>query len=112
MKGLGMERNLGQGITLKIRNGPKGVDMERDMVLERRKRQVNPISQMELRVKLIILPKDQERMVDISQQRVLVMDKVGMGKMRVGVIRRGLGIQNMTLRMKRKKKVIQQILMN
>ena len=25
MKGLGIERNLGQGITLKRRNGPKGV---------------------------------------------------------------------------------------
>ena len=61
-----MERNLGQGITLKRRNGPKGMDMERDMVLERKKRQVNPIRQMKLRVKLIILPKGQERMVDIS----------------------------------------------
>ena len=67
MNGLGMEKNLGQDITLKIRNGPKGMDMERDMVLERKKRQINPISQMGLRVKLIILPKDQERMVDISQ---------------------------------------------
>ena len=67
---------------------------------------------MGLRVKLIILPKDQERMVGISQQRVLVMDKVGMGKMRVGMIRRGLGIPNMTLGKKRKKKVIQKILMN
>ena len=67
MKGLGMERNLGQGITLKRRNGPKGMAMERDMVLERKKRQVNPTSQMELRVKLIIQPKDQEGMVSISQ---------------------------------------------
>ena len=67
MKRLGMGRNLGQGVTLKRRNDPKGMGMERDMVPERRKGQVNPISQMGLRVKLIILPNDQERMVDISQ---------------------------------------------
>ena len=30
MKGLGMERNLGQGITLKRGNGPKGMVMKRD----------------------------------------------------------------------------------
>ena len=105
-------KEFGQGITLKRRNGPKGMDVERDIVLERKKRQVNPISQMELRVKLIILPKDQERMVGILQQRVLVMHKVGMGEMRVGMIRRGLGIPNMTLRMKGKKRVIQKILIN
>ena len=67
---------------------------------------------MGLRVKLIILPKDQERMVDISQQKVLVMDKMGMGEMRVGMIGRGLGIPSMTMRMKGKKRVIQKTLMN
>ena len=36
MKGLGIERNLGQGITLKRRNGPKGIVMERNMVLEKK----------------------------------------------------------------------------
>ena len=41
--------------------------IERDMVLEKEKRQVSPTSQMGLRVKLIILPKDQEGMVSISQ---------------------------------------------
>ena len=34
--------------------------IERDMVLEKKERWVSPTSQMELRVKLIILPKDQE----------------------------------------------------
>ena len=38
MKGLGMKRNLGQGITLGRRNGPKGMAIERDMVLEKKKR--------------------------------------------------------------------------
>ena len=89
MKGLDMERDLGQGITLKIKNGSKGMDMERDMVLDRRKRLINLTSQMGLKVKLIILPKDQDRMVDISQQRGLVMDKLEMGEMRVGMIKRG-----------------------
>ena len=60
MKGLGMKRNLGQGITLKRRNGPKGMAIERDMVLEKKKRWVSLTSQMGLRVKLIVLPKDQE----------------------------------------------------
>ena len=111
MKELGMERNLGQGITLK-KKWPQGNGYGRDRELERKKRQVNPISKMKLRVKLIILPKDQERMADISQQRVLVMNRLGMGEMRVGMIRIGLGIPNMTLRMKGKKRVIQKILMN
>ena len=67
MKGLGVEKSLGQGITLKRRNGPKGMAMERDMVLGTKKRWINPTSQMGLRVKLIILSKDQEGMVSISQ---------------------------------------------
>ena len=69
--------------------------IERDMVLEKKTKQVGPTSQMGLKVKLIILPKDQEEMVGISQQRVLVIDKMGMGEMRVplcgeqeGMIRR------------------------
>ena len=66
---------------------------------------------MGLRVKLIIPPKDQEEMVGISQQRVLVMDKMGMGEMRVEMIRRNLEILNMTLKIKGKRRVIQRILM-
>ena len=103
---------LGQGITLKSKNGPKGMTIERDMVLERRKKQVSPTSQMGLRVKLIILPKDQEGMVSTSQQRVLVMDKMGMGEMRAEMKRRNLGTLNMTLKIKGKKRVIQKIFMN
>ena len=92
--GLDIERDLGQGITQKRRNGPKRIDIERDMVLQRRKKQVNPISQMGLSVKLIILPKNQEGMVSISQQKVLVMDKMGMGEMRVEMIKRNLEVLN------------------
>ena len=86
--------------------------IERDMVLEKRKKQVSPTSQMGLKVKLIILPKDQKEMVGISQQRVLVMDKIGMGEMRVGMMRRNLGILNMTLKIEGKRKVIQKTPMN
>ena len=107
-----MKGNLGQGITLKKRNGPKGMAIERDIILEKKKRWVSPTSQMGLRVKLIILPKYQEGMVSISQQRVLVMDKMGMGEMRVEMIRRNLKVLNMTLRIKGKKRVIQKILMS
>ena len=86
--------------------------IERDMVLEKKMKQESPTSQMGLRVKLIILPKDQEGMVSISQQRVLVMDRMGMGEMRVEMIRRNLEILNMTLKIKGKKRVIQKILMS
>ena len=82
------------------------------MVLEKKTKQVSPTSQMGLEVKLIILPKDQEGIVSTSQQRVLVMDRMGMGEMRVEMIRRNLEILNMTLKIKEKKRVIQKILMN
>ena len=86
--------------------------IERHMVLEKRKKQVSPTSQMGLTVKLIILPKDQEEMVGISQQKVLVMDKMGIKEMRVEMIGRNLDILNMTLKIKGKRRVIQKILMN
>ena len=56
--------------------------------------------------------KSQEEMVGISQQKVLVMNRVGMGEMRVEMIRRNLEILNMTLKIKGKKRVIQKILVN
>ena len=40
-----MKRNLGQGVTLKRKNGDKGMAIERDMVLEKKKRWVSPTSQ-------------------------------------------------------------------
>ena len=67
---------------------------------------------MGLTVKLIILPKDQEEIVGISQQRVLVMDKMGMREMRVEMIRRNLEILNMTLKIEGKRKAIQKTLIN
>ena len=67
MKGLGIEKNLGQDITPEIGNGLKGMAMGKGIVPEKRKGQVSPIGKMESKVKLTIPPKNQERMVNISQ---------------------------------------------
>ena len=111
-EGARYEKELEVGYNPKEKNGPKGMAIERDMVLEKRKKEVSPTSQMGLRAKLIILPKDQEKMVGISQQRVLVVDKMGMREMRVEMIRKKLEIINITLRIKGKERVTQKILMS
>ena len=66
-KGAKHGKEYGAGYDPKKKKWPKEIAMERDMVLERKKRWVSPTSQMGLRVKLIILLKDQEGMVSISQ---------------------------------------------
>ena len=67
MKGLGIEKNLGQGIPPKIGNGLKEMAMGKDKVPEKSKEQISPIDQMEPNARLTIPPKNQERMVNISQ---------------------------------------------
>ena len=67
MKGLGIEKNLGQGIAPKIGNGLKEMAMGKDMVPEKSKGQISPIDQMGCKVKLTIPSKNQEKMVNISQ---------------------------------------------
>ena len=67
MKGLGAEENLGQDITPKVGNGLKEMASGKGMILKKRKRQVSRIDKMGTRVKLTIPPKNQERMVNISQ---------------------------------------------
>ena len=109
MKGLGTEKNLGQDIAPKIGNGLKEMAMGKGMVLKKRRGQVSPIGKMGPRVKLTIPPKNQERMVNISQRKAPVMDKMGMGEMKAGMIRGNLEIPNMTLKIKKMKKVIQKI---
>ena len=49
-----MKKDLGQGIAPKIGNGPKGMAMGENMVLEKRKGQIDPIIQMVLKVKFTI----------------------------------------------------------
>ena len=67
MKGLGIEKNLGQDITPKIGNSLKEIAMGKGMVLKKRNGQVSPIGKMGPGVKPTIPPKNQERMVNISQ---------------------------------------------
>ena len=112
MKGPKMEDNWEQGITLKTSNTPKAMDMEKGMVLRKKRGQVRFINQMVLRVKFIMLPKDQEKVVSISQLRVPKMDKVGMEEMGVEMIKRNTKTPGMTLRIRKRKRVIQKTLMS
>ena len=83
--------------------------MGKGTVLKKRKGQVSPNGKMGPRVKPTIPPKNRERMVNISQQKVLVTDKMGMGEMKAGMIRGNLEILSMTLKIRKMRKVIQKI---
>ena len=61
------------------------------------------------RVKLTIPPKNQERMVNNSQQKVPVMGKMGMGEMKARMMKGNLEILSMTLKIRKMRKVIQKI---
>ena len=98
---------MGQDITPKIGNGLKEMAIRKGMIPEKRKGQISPTGKMEPKVKLTIPPKNQERMVNISQRKVLVMDKMGMGEMKAGMIKGNLEIPNMTLKIIKMRKVIQ-----
>ena len=100
---------MGQDITPKIRNSLKEMAMGKGMVPEKRRGQISPIGKMEANVKLTIPPKNQERMVNISQRKVTVMDKMGMGEMKAGMIKGNLEISSMTLKIRKMRKVIQKI---
>ena len=52
---------LGTGYNPEDKKYPKAMDMEKGMVLRKRKGQVRFKNQMVLRVKFIMLPKDQEK---------------------------------------------------
>ena len=110
MRGSGMEKNLEQGIAPEIGNGLKGMAIGENMVLEKRKGQIDLISQIVLKVKFTIQHRDQEEIVGISQQRGLTMDNVEIGEMKVEMIKGNLGIPNMKI--KGRKRVIQKILVN
>ena len=86
--------------------------MGKGMVLRKRKGQVSPIGKMGPRVKLTVPPKNRERMVSISQQKVPVMDKMGMGEMKAGMIRGNLEILSITFKIRKMRKVIQKIPVN
>ena len=66
-EGTWYRKEFGAGYTSKIADGLKEMAMGKDMVPKKRKGQISPIDQMELKVKLTIPPRNQERMVNISQ---------------------------------------------
>ena len=53
------------------------------MVLEKENKQAGHLNQMGLKVRFTTLQKNQEEVIDISPIRLLVIDKMGVGKMKV-----------------------------
>ena len=108
-EGTWYRKEFGAGYNPKVRNGLKEMAMGKGMVPEKRKGQTSPIGKMEPKIKLTIPPKNQERMVNISKRKVLVTDKMGTGEMKAGMIKGNLEIPNMTLKIRKMRKVIQKI---
>ena len=108
-EGTWYRKEFGAGYNPKVGNGLKEMTMGKGMVLKRRRGQVSPTGKMGPGVKLTILPKNRERMVNISQQKVLVTDKMGVEKTKARVIKGNLEIPSMTLKIRKMRKVIQKI---
>ena len=70
------------------------------------------IELMELKPRVIILLMSHKDKAVISQLKVLGMDKVEMGEMKIEMIKRGIEILGLVLKMIVMKRVIQRILMN
>ena len=70
------------------------------------------IELMELKPRVIILLMNHKDKVVISQLKVLGMDKVEMGEMKIEMVKRNTGILELVLKMIVMKRVIQKILMN
>ena len=66
-EGTWYRKEFGAGYNPTDRNGLKEVAMGKGMVPEKREGQISPIGKMEPKVKLTIPPKNQEKMVNISQ---------------------------------------------
>ena len=66
-EGTWYRRKFGAGYNPKSRKWPKEMAIGKGMVLNKRKGQVGPIDKMGPRVKFTIPPRNQERMVNISQ---------------------------------------------
>ena len=79
-------------------------------VKEKVTRLIEPMELMEPRV-VILLMSHKDRVV-ISQLKVLGMDKVEMGEMKIEMIKRNTEILGLVLKMIVMKRVIQKILMN
>ena len=86
--------------------------MEGNMVLEVKGKVTRLIELRELKPRVVILLMSHKDRVVISQLKVLGMDKVEMGEMKIEMIKRDTGILGLALKMIVMKRVIQRILMN
>ena len=83
-----------------------------NMVQEVKEKVTRLIELMELKPRVIILLMSHKGRVVISQLKVLGMDKVEMGEMKIEMIKRNTGILGLVLKMIVMKRVIRRILMN
>ena len=100
-------RGQGKRYPLKEKEEPNGVDMGSNMVQEEKEKVTRLKELMEPKPRVVILLMNHKDRVIISQLEVL-----GMGKMRIEMIKRNTGILELVLRMIVIKRVIQKILMN
>ena len=83
-----------------------------NMVQEVKEKVTRLIELMELKLRVVILLMSHKDRVVISQLKVLGMEKVEMGEMKIEMIKRNTGILELVLKMIVMKRVIQRILMN
>ena len=86
--------------------------MEDNIVQEVNEKVTRLIELMELRPRVVILLLSHKDKAVISQLKVLGMDKVEMGEMKIEMIKRSIEILGLVLKMIAMKRVIQRILMN
>ena len=102
----------GQDILSRRKEELNGVDMGGNMVQEVKEKVTRLIELMELKPRIVILLMSHKNRVVISQLKVLGMDKVEIGEMKIEMIKRNTGILGLVLKMIVMKRVIQRILMN
>ena len=86
--------------------------MEDNIVQEVNEKVTRLIELMELRPRVVILLLSHKDKAVISQLKVLGMDKVEMGEMKIEMIKKRIEILGLVLKMIAMKRVIQRILMS
>ena len=86
--------------------------MANNIVQEVKEKVTRLIELIELKPRVIILLMSHKDKAVISQLKVLGMDKVEMGEMKIEMIKRSIEILGLVLKMIVMKRVIQRILMN
>ena len=86
--------------------------MADNMVQEVKEKVTRLLELMELKPRVVILLMSHKDKTVISQLKVLGMDKVEMGEMKIEMIKRNTEILGLVLKMIVMKRVIQRILMN